>query len=270
MIARSGACLALLVAVAVPAAVPAAAFAQDRTALLLRVPTSPEAIGGATGRAQPGVSASSPLGFGPSFRDVFIGAGYQAKTRYGGDDDGTVSAGFGLGNSTTLLGVELVLTSLSTVRTGFGDRMIGSVKIHRVVPYNIGVGVGVEGIKINGDNSEAEESFYVAVSKALLIGQGTYFNAITLNAGLGNGRFRSEADVTADKDGINLFASAGLRIAPALGAIVDWTGQDLNVAASIAPFPKFNLVISPGFADVSGLAGNGVRFTLGAGLSWRF
>lgn len=253
------------------AVVPATTFAQDRSALLLKVPTEGQrALGGPTGRAQPGVSSASPLGFGPAWRDIFGGIGYQAKTRYGGQQDGSVSIGIGVGNPNTMLGVELVLTSLSTVRSGFGERMVGGVKLHRAIPGNAAIGVGVEGFKITGKNIETKESYYVALSKVANLMSGDYLSTIMLNAGVGNGRFQSEDDVIAGKNNMNVFASVGLRLAPAFGAIADWTGQDLNLALSIAPLPKVGFVITPGFADVTQNAGDGARFTLGAGLSVRF
>jgi hypothetical protein len=252
-------------------AAPALGVAQDRSALLLRAPSDPNAMGSVTGRAQPGVASASPLGFGPNFRDVFGGVGYQAETRYGGDDDGAVSAGLGLGNSRTMVGVELVLTSLSTVRSGFGERMVASVKVHRELPHSFGIGVGAEGFKITGEDSfEPDPSFFVALSKVVRLSQSDFFSGATLNVGLGNERFQQEEDILAGEDGIGFFASAGIRIAPALGAIFDYTGQDLNLGLSIAPFSKIQLVITPGLADVLEQAGDGARFTLGAGLAWRF
>ena len=52
--------------------------AQSREALLLPVPPRPSALGGAFGTASPGVSASSPLAFGPGFRDA---AGWTERRR---------------------------------------------------------------------------------------------------------------------------------------------------------------------------------------------
>jgi len=257
---------------------PEAVRAQGRDDFLLPMPTALAPQGGLYGRATPGVSASSPLAFGPNWRDVFAGIGYQASTRFGGGSDGAVSAGFGLGNSQDAIGAEVVVTSLSTVRSGLFDRMVVGFKAHRALPMGAAIAVGVEGVKMAGKDFETKEAVYGVISKVVALnadGDDTApFSSVTLNAGLGNGRFCAEETVgglarTSDC-GVNFFGSAGLRATQWLGLIGDWTGQDLNLGVSLAPFSNFPLVITPALADVTGHAGNKVRFTLGAGFGLRF
>jgi hypothetical protein len=265
---------ALLVATAFA---PEAVRAQTRDDLLLPVPTSLAAPAGRFGRASPGVSASSPLAFGPNWRDVFAGVGYQATTRYGGGDDATVSAGFGLGNSIDAVGLEVVITSLSTVRSGFMSRSVVGFKAHRSLPGNAAIAVGVEGTKMTG-SFDSKSSVYGVISKVVALRddgfEETPFSSMTINGGLGNGRFCAEQTVNnvhGLKDcGVNFFGSVGLRANQWAGLIADWTGQDLNLGISLAPFPAFPLVITPTLADVTGTAGDKVRFTLGAGFGLRF
>jgi hypothetical protein len=256
--------------------------AQSREALLLPVPPRPSALGGVFGTASPGVSASSPLAFGPGFRDAFFGVGVQATTRYGGGVDGAASGGFGVGNAQRLVALEVVVTSLSTVRSGLFDRTAAALKLHRRLPWNAAVAVGVEGLKVTGTNFETTESVYAAVSKvAVLRGTGDPrqpFSTATVNVGVGNGRFCAEqafrsggtttyglADCAA-----NVFASVGLRVSEWAGLVADWTGQDLNLGVSLAPFPALPLVVTPALADLTGRAGDGARFTVGAGFGLRF
>jgi hypothetical protein len=261
------------------ALMPDAALAQTKEQLLLPMPTELPAQGGRFGRGTPGSSAASPLAFGPNFRDVFVGAGYQASGRYGAGDDGSASVGFGLGNSKDAIGLEVVVTSLSTVRSGFMDRMVAGLKAHKLLPGNTAIGVGVEGLKVNGDDFETTESVYGVISKVAVLRNGgdpnTPFSSATLSAGLGNGRFCAEngnagPGVGAEDCAVNVFASVGLRANQWAGLIADWTGQDLNLGLSLAPFPKFPLVVTPVLADVTGTAGDGVRFTVGAGFGLRF
>ena len=253
------------------AVAPGILFAQDRAKLLLPVPTSLGSVGTTViGRAQPGVTTSSPLAFGPSFGDMFVGASYQAEARYTDAEDGTASVGMGFLNPVDMVGIEVVLTSLSTVRGGFGKRMAAGIKVHKLLPGNLAIAGGVEGLKVRGF-TDSEESWYGAVSKYLVVHSGKYFNAVTLNAGVGNGRFQSEDDLFAGKDGINVFASGGIRVMQYLGAIADWTGQDLNIGASLAlPIERFSLIVTPALADVTETAGDGARFIAGFGLTWRF
>lgn len=274
MVGKSWLAGALLVATAFA---PEAVQAQSRTDLLLPVPTAPTAMGGRFGRASPGVSASSPLAFGPSLHDVFAGVGYQAATRYSGGDDGSISAGFGLGNSRDAVGLEVVITSLSTVRSGLFNRTAVGFKAHRMLPNNASVAVGIEGLKLSGSNFESTESVYGVITRVTALRDGaitTPFSAITLNAGLGNGRFCAEKTVNKKAQlsdcSLNFFGSVGLRATEWAGLIADWTGQDLNLGVSFAPSLKFPLVITPTLADVTGSAGDKVRFTLGAGFGLRF
>lgn len=257
---------------------PDAVWAQSREELLLPVPTAIAVQGGRFGRASPGVSASSPLAFGPNFRDVFAGVGYQATVRYGHTDDASASVGFGLGNSKDAIGLEVVITSLSTVRSGFFSRSAAGFKAHRLLPGNAAIGVGVEGIKLNGSNFETTESVYGVVSRVVALrdngAAATLFSLVTLNAGVGNGRFCAEETVkkihrTSDCSA-NFFGSVGLRVNQYAGLIGDWTGQDLNLGLSLALFQGFPIVITPAVADVTGTAGDKVRFTVGAGFGLRF
>jgi hypothetical protein len=268
---------AAIVAIAV---FPGALAAQDPAGLLLPVPTSHDAIGFQFGRATPGVSTSSPLAFGPSLGDLFGGGGYQARIRYANSDDASFSMGFGLGDSNDGIGVEVVLTALSTYRSGVGKRMVTSYKVHRMLPQDMAIAVGIEGVTLTGGNKiETEPSLYAAVSKFVPIRiegvpQG-YLSSLTLNVGAGNGRFCGEQMRNGRPDGLsncraNVFGSAALRATEWASIIGDWTGQDLNVAVSLVPFKKFPIVITPGFADVTEHAGDGARFTVGLGLSIKY
>ncbi len=91
-----------------------------------------------------------------------------------------------------------------------------------------------------------------------------------MSVGLGGGRFRSEHDVQKGIDSVNVFGSVGLRLAEPLSLIADWTGQDLTIGTSIAPFRNIPIVITPAVADVTGNAGDGARFILGVGFGYSF
>jgi hypothetical protein len=249
--------------------VPAMGMAQDRSGLLLPDPSSLP-VAGSIGRAQPGVSASSPLGFGPNFGDFFIGAGYQARARYTQEHDGSASMGAGLGNSTKLVGLEIVITSLSTVNSGFFKRTAAEFKLHRMLNSSTSIGVGVEGVMLDGATDSQENTYFVALSKYAHLGTGNTFNGVVLNIGAGNGRFQSEKDFLAGKNGWNAFASAGLRVNSWLGGIADWTGQDLNLGVSVVPLRQIPIIITPVIADVTQSAGDGARFTVGFGAAWHF
>ncbi len=259
-----------LYALAALLAIPGVTQAQGRDVYKLYIPAETEAVAPVMGRAQPGVAASSPVAFGPGRGDAFAGFGYQNTIASGGNSDGAASVGIGLLSATETVGVELVLTSLSTVRSGFGSRMVGGMKVHKILANNLGVAVGVEGTRISGDEFDTKESFYVAASQVRSLREAETFNAVTLNFGVGSGRFQSSDAFAKGDNGIGVFASAGLRVNDYSAAILDFTGAQLNAALSFSPFASLPLVITPSINDVTGAAGQAGRLALAAGLSWKY
>ncbi len=261
-----------LLALVVSLALPGAIEAQGRDVYKLPMPSETSQMA-TMGRAQPGVAASSPLGFGPSAGDVFAGVGYQVKST-AGTDDGALSVGAGFLNAQELFGLEAVLTSLSTVRSGFGSRMVGSLKAHKTLTSGLanglGVGVGIEGIYLNGNEFDTKPSVYAAASKLVKVSDGDMFNSAVVNIGIGNGRFQSAQAFADGESGMGFFASAGLRVNSFSSAILDYTGAQLNAALSFAPFSTMPIVITPSINDLTGEAGSAGRLALAAGISWKF
>ena len=258
-------------AFAMTLALPSALQAQGRDVYKLPMPRAPEQASSVTGRAQPGVAASSPVGFGPGKGDVFAGIGYQNQSAVGTESDGSLSVGMGFLDASELAGLEVVVTSLSTVRSGFGSRMVGALKVHKSFANNIGVGVGLEGIKLVGEDFDTDPSFYVAATHVRVLREASKpFNTATLNLGLGNGRFQAADAFAAGESGVGVFASAALRLNWYSAAIVDFTGAAVNLAMSFTPSKTLPLVITPSFNDLSGAAGEAGRFALGAGFSWKY
>lgn len=257
-----------LVALAIMAALPGAAQAQGRDVYKLPVPKQAP-MAATMGRAQPGVAASSPIGYGPGRNDVFAGFGYQNTTATGGNSDGAATIGIGLLSGAELVGIELTMTSLSTVRSGFGSRMVGGVKVHKQFG-STGVGFGVEGMRITGDEFDTRESVYLAATQVRTLRDAETFNAVTINGGIGTGRFQSNDSFVDGKNGIGVFVSAGLRVNQYSTAILDYTGAQLNAALSFAPFATLPVVITPSMNDVTGAAGQAGRLALAAGFSWKY
>jgi hypothetical protein len=222
-----------------------------------------------------GTSISTPTAFGAQWRDAFVGFGYQERTRFTDIDDGAVTAGFGLGDARKLVAAEVAVTSYSTIRQGFGDNGGVSFKVHRTFTNEAGgdlaVAVGVENA-IDWGNTDAGKSVYGVVTKVFPLSQNPSdpLSTLTVSLGLGGGRFRSEEDINNREGGTNVFGSVALKVAEPVNLIAEWTGQDLNLGASIYPIPGVPLVITPAAADVTGNAGDGTRFILGVGYGIRF
>jgi len=219
----------------------------------------------------PGSSSGTPTAYGAQWGDVFFGASYQARARYTTLEDGDIYAGFGLGNPRRLIGIELVYTSFSTVRSGFFKEGSLSFKLHRALPANLDIAFGWEDA-IHSDGTDGGSSKYGVITSFIPTRHDdSYFlSSVTLSAGVGSGRFQTEQDFYADKRGVNGFGSVGLRVLKPISLFADWTGQDLMLGASVVPFPRLPLVITPAFADVTGKAGDGARFVIGAGVDYSF
>ena len=251
-----------------------------RRSFLLTVPT--RAPGGPSQffRGAPGTNTGTPLAFGPGMGDFFVGFGYQANIRGiklpngtftdNGDSDGSASFGFGLGNATTAIGFETVVTSLSTVRSGFFNRTAFSFQAYRNLKSNAAIAIGTENLFITDGSSDAGDATYYGVGSYIWQlkpdQMGGMAKAITLSGGVGNGRFRFIDDFNEDKKTINVFGSASVLFHEQISGIVDWTGQDLNVGVSFVPLKQFPVSITPALADLTGSASGSARFILSAGV----
>ncbi len=221
----------------------------------------------------PSLSIANPVGFGADNGTGFISATYQERTRFSNVDDGAVALGVGLGDARKAVGVELSYTIAS-----FGsNRDFGTggfnVKVHRQLSEDFSVAAGWNGFITIGDefNDDFEDSIYAVATKIFRTRDdiNSVFSRVALTAGVGNGQFRLEEDVFDDDNTINPFGSVAVRVARPLSAIVEWTGQDLAAGLSIVPFRNQSLVITPALRDIAG-AGDGARFVLGVGYSWKF
>lgn len=238
----------------------------------LPVTLTPSTLGAA---ASPGSSSGSPTAFGASFGQVFAGASYQERTRFTETSDGAISGGFGLGDARKYAGLEVAVSVLDLSSRNNDDKAFDrgsfSFKLHRALPNNWAVAVGYENAIVWGF-TDAGSSVYGVVSKIIPFKNSPAepFSSLTVSAGIGNGRFRTEDDFNRDKDTVNFFGSAGLRVVEQASIIADWTGQDLTLGASIVPFRNLPIVITPAVADITGSAGDGARFILGVGYSRSF
>jgi len=221
--------------------------------------------------ASPALSINIPTGFGADRNTAFISGTYQQRTRYANKSDGAIGVGVGLGDARKAVGVELSYTAASFG----GSRDFGAggfnVKVHRQLADDLSVAAGWNGILNVGGPNDFENSVYGSVTKIVRTQDDINkpFSRIALTAGVGNGQFRSENDVATDSGGINVFGNVAVRVAKPVSVIAEWSGQDLGVGVSIAPFKNIPLVITPAVRDLVG-AGDGPRFVLGTGVAFRF
>jgi len=256
---------------------PAAGAEDLRQQLLLPLPPVRQQAPPLETVPAPGSSALSPTAFGASFGQAFVGAAFQDRTRFSNTSDGTIAAGFGLGDARQSAGLQVSVTVLNLFnnREGRDDSAFNrgaiSLKLHRLLSNDLAVAIGVENALVWGF-TDAGTSGYGVVSKIIRLKQNPAepFSSVTLSLGLGGGRFRSEDDFQNGAGSINVFGSVGLRVTESVSAIADWAGQDLTLGVSIVPFRNIPLVITPAFTDLTGSAGDGARLFLGVGYSYSF
>jgi len=218
---------------------------------------------------RPGSSVATPTAYGASWGQVFVGAGWQERGRYIEKPDGAVMAGLGFGNPRELVGLEVVYTSFSTVRSGFFSRTALSFKVHRVLSGSTAIAAGWENALVRGPTDGGSSGFGV-VSHVFHLGDPLErpFRTLTASLGVGNGRFRSERQVQAGTGALGVFGSVGLRLVAPVALIADWTGQDLALGTSVVPIRSLPLVLTAGVQDVTRRAGDGPRLTVGAGAAF--
>lgn len=226
-------------------------------------------IGGAG--AAPSVSVQTPIGFGGYWRTASAGIVFVHRTRFTRNADASIAGSIGLGNPETAVGLDasIAITGLSN-DLGEEDNAGGgslSFQISRNLPNNFGIGVGAQNIVTwRSGASDNGESVYFVASKVLPLKANLNepFSIAFLSLGLGNGIYRAEEDFSPNDDWggtpFNVFGSAAINLSENVNGIVEWTGQDLTLGMSIVPFKEIPLVFTPSFIDVTGSAGDGVRF----------
>ncbi len=222
-------------------------------------------------RLGPAASVSVPTAFGVDAGEVFFGVAYQGRTRYTEQDDAAAVVGFGIGTR-RVVALEVALTTYSTFRSYPLETGGLSFKVHRAFPRQTSVAIGYENAILWG-GSDDNGSLYAVATRLVNLRDDDEapFSTAVFTLGLGNGRFRFEEDDAEGNETVNLFAAAGARVSPHVSLVADWTGQDLNMAASLTPLRHIPLVVTVGLADITGTAGDGARFilSLGYGLAFR-
>lgn len=233
-------------------------------------------------RGSPGTSGASPTAFGPSLGDIWVGGAYITKIRRtylgsntfaGGQlrDDGLVSFGFGWGSTANSVGLGTTISSISPYRLGLGEHTTISLHLSRQLDSTMSIAVGGENAFVSGGGTD-EASYYGAISRIFWqpMEGATWLKSVTVTGGVGNGRFRTIDQVFKDEETVGAFASVGLLVHDQLNLIADWTGQDLNLGATIVPLKRFPLALTPTITEVLGQANSSARFIMSAGLGWHF
>ncbi len=242
-----------------------------------------------TRRAFPSISIAVPTGYGADKGQIFAGVGYQSRTRFsggrnpgttfgGGRQDGAVGIGFGIGDARESVGLQVSYTAASfggsraPLSGGF------NAKVHKQFGNGWAAAIGGEGIinigRLRNNNevefNDFENTYYGVVTRTIALRDYEEpFSRLSLTAGAGSGRFRSVDNIVNGEFGVGVFGSAALQVVPSTNVIAEWTGQDLGLGVSVAPFPNFPIVFTPAVRDVVGEGDGDPRFILGVGISVR-
>lgn len=230
-------------------------------------------------RPVPGSTLGVPSAYGANWRDVFIGGGFVGSGQFSTptrvfdlDPDGSISFGAGFGDAVKTIGFEVDIAIIS-LRSDFADSGSIGFKFHKVFPElgNLAVATGWSNPIDWGDSNDAPETVYGVVTKAFDL-RPNYNNPLplTVTGGIGTGGFRSKGAIDAKDNAPNFFGSVGLRIIPQLSVINTWTGNQLNMGISSAPFRQVPFTLNVGAGDVTNNRGNGVRFLMSGGFGYSF
>jgi hypothetical protein len=144
-----------------------------------------------------------------------------------------------------------------------------------ILPAAASVALGVEnGVtwgRMEGTSgaTDAGTSVYLVASKLVRLRRDAAYplGSVTLTAGVGTGRFRTEDQILDGRETVNPFGGFSLRLAQPASLIADWTGQDLVAGVSVTPLRRVPLVVTPGVADLTTtprfIIGVGYGFSLG-------
>ncbi|WP_242031060.1 hypothetical protein [Anabaena sp. FACHB-1237] len=216
----------------------------------------------------PGLSFAAPSGFGANMGDAFLGT---SAAFFGARDtglDGSISAGFGLGDSQKLIGLEFGFNNGSI--KNFGANGTFDIKAHRIVyakgTNQIGVAAGWKTFAQYGNEGIRPSSLYGVVTTYSLLKPNDPVNKmpISFSAGAGGGDFRQGNAST------GVFAGVGVQVHPQVGVGLGWSGVGLNIGASIVPIPTLPLTITATGSDLTDNSAGGTVLSLSVGYGFNF
>lgn len=222
----------------------------------------------------PGSGSGTPSAYGASWGQAYIGGGVFFPFD-DGRTDGSLSLGFGLGDSVKSIGVE-VNVNVTSVGGGnnfdFGDSGTLGFKIHKYFKDGTAVAVGWVDPISWGDSNNTKDTFYGVVTKSFELEPDNAKNnlPLTLSLGVGTGNFRSTGAIDSGENSVNFFGSLSLRVTPQFALTSSWTGNRLNIGTSLVPLRDTPVVINAVITDVTDNFENATGFSLSAGYAFQF
>lgn len=195
----------------------------------------------------------SPSAFGLDLGMIGGSVGYVNHWIGTDINDGFLVLGFGLGKGDILgLHVEILSDSVG-VYDPFAKNGNLSFKLFHEFNNTTSVAIGAANGVGWGAFKPWAHSYFVVGTKIINL-RSTIDNALplTLTAGIGTGLFSSPEAFKANRETINGFASAALRVLPRASIIADWEMQQLAVGVSVIPIARFPAVLSVSMMNAAG------------------
>ncbi len=156
----------------------------------------------------------------------------------------------GLGISFNLLG----LTNSQGAKNNFGASSI-DFQISRAITKKIHLGAGGYNlIQVNTTDTDKLRTYYLQLSGMIALKDNNRkgLNSIYWNVGVGNGRYQDrKLFLSLKNESVNIYGSAALQVLPRSNLIVEWSGSELAIAASVIPFKKLDFHLMTGLSDLN-------------------
>jgi hypothetical protein len=200
----------------------------------------------------PSLNPGVPSAFIANWGDIFVVASAATASDVRNNVDGSWVAGFGIGDATRNVALELSGGCGSVnnfcANGGFG------VRLSRVLINQPTARVAVAGGWQNGlqwGNEGRQDNIYSAtLTYALpLRPSSTFGQTMQFNAGVGNSTF-APYSATNSESNVGGFGSIGVELTPALGVSAGWSGRGMNAQLSYTPLRDSPLTLSLLGADL--------------------
>ncbi len=215
----------------------------------------------------------SPSALGLDWREVAVGVGGIYDPDAEKEGDGSIVGVLGLGDSVRAVGLEIAGGLYSTLNQNgkdeFGSDGGFGAKLHTKLPYGLAAAFGVENVARFGDFAkQGKSSTYAVLTKTTNLSSKPGFGyPVAVNVGFGNNRFLRSSDANAKA---NIFGGLALAVHPQVALITDWTGKDLNAAASFRPFQQYGLNLSIGGVNLTENDDANAAYAANIGYTHRF
>lgn len=216
----------------------------------------------------PSLSAGIPSAFGANWGDTFITFSGATAGKERNKVDGSITLGFGLGDSYKLAGLTLAynIGSINNFGSNGTFDLQGSRVIYADQTNQVAAAIGWSSFAQYGTEDTIPSTVWGGITSVTLLNPEDSVNKLPLllSVGLGGGYFSGYEGET------NTFGGIGLQVAPQLGLGLAWSGVGLNLSLSFLPVPTIPLTLTATGGDLTNTSEGGSRFILGLTYGYNF